>query len=300
MGTKVTSKQNLSKLETVFFIKCQGAEKKLKLGALEFNHVMSPCEKYLYVQLCNSKTEDAGKFIKIDVTTGERGYSVNPEWGWARDYMFSNGGDIIAETDRYGSWQVDANGSIIDRAGYYMCRVTAADYGAMSALPEYFDLHGKTPETCAMAMKSLEKFLMTCPTMFHGLSYGALALKSRAEIQMFLGDNVAALQSCVDALCLDPKVTVKRMLNSISKKLKLDKNALKPSDWVESLRVAVENNRNIELKKMEENSSKIKDRNAIVIGDINAGSKILDTKNSLFKYFVLIILLVIITVCFFK
>lgn len=83
MGIKLSAKKALPKLETTFFIESDGSKVRVKLGALNFNYTLSPCEKYLYVQLCNSKTEDAGKFIKIDTATGEKIYSVFPEWGWA-------------------------------------------------------------------------------------------------------------------------------------------------------------------------------------------------------------------------
>ncbi|HED1914421.1 TPA: hypothetical protein ACJIK4_001268 [Kluyvera cryocrescens] len=300
MVASVSTKENLPKLETTFHVKVNGSSINIKLGALEFNHVLSPCEKYLYVQLCNSTSEDSGKFIKLDVTTGRKIYSVGPEWGWARGYTFNHNGNICVETDHYGTWLVNDDGDISDRAGYYMRRVKTADYGTMRALPIFFELHGKTPETCAEAMEALERFLSTCSSMFHGLSYGALALKSRAEIQAFLGDNSGALQSCVDALCLDPKVTVKRMLNSLSKKLNLDKDTLKPSDWVESLKVDIEANRNIEINKIEENRNQIKDKDVIVVSEMKIMNKEPHAKNNIMKYFLLIVVLVAAVVILFK
>ncbi|MGG6193508.1 hypothetical protein ACQV2B_05340 [Pantoea allii] len=257
MGIKVSTKEALPKLETTFFIVSDDSKIRVKLGALNFNYILSPCEKYLYVQLCNSKTEDAGKFIKIDTATGEKIYSVFPEWGWASGYAFTDQGALIVESGHYGSWQIDDGGNIVDRAGYYLHRVNIADYGTMSALPDFFELHGKTPETCALAMASLERFLSSCFSMFHGVSYGASALKARAEIQVFMGDSEDALQSCVDALYLNPKATVKRMLNTLSKKLSIDKERLKQSEWAEQLKLSVEKIRNKEIESGEDSHRKV-------------------------------------------
>ncbi|MBW1212997.1 hypothetical protein KYI92_05615 [Pantoea allii] len=257
MGIKVSTKKALPKLETTFFIVSDDSKIRVKLGALNFNYILSPCEKYLYVQLCNSKTEDAGKFIKIDTATGEKIYSVFPEWGWASGYAFTDQGALIVESGHYGSWQIDDGGNIVDRAGYYLHRVNIADYGTMSALPDFFELHGKTPETCALAMASLERFLSSCFSMFHGVSYGASALKARAEIQVFMGDSEDALQSCVDALYLNPKATVKRMLNTLSKKLSIDKERLKQSEWAEQLKLSVEKIRNKEIESGEDSHRKV-------------------------------------------
>ncbi|HIE4239713.1 TPA: hypothetical protein ACXM6N_003132 [Serratia marcescens] len=268
MGVKVSTKEALSKLETTFFIVRDGSKVRVKLGALKFNYTLSPCDKYLYVQLCNSKTEDAGKFIKIDTATGVRIYSVFPEWGWASGYAFSDQRALVVETGHYGSWQVDDGGNIVDRPGYYLHRVNIADYGTTNALPDFFELHGKTPETCAVAMASLERFLSSCFSMFHGVSYGASALKARAEIQVFLGDNEGALQSCVDALYLNPKATVKRMLNTLRKKLNIDKEMLKHSEWAEQLKSSIENFRNKEIKRGEESR-----RGGISMADVTLTEK---------------------------
>lgn len=257
MGIKVSTKEGLPKLETTFFIVSDNSKISVKLGALNFNYTLSPCEKYLYVQLCNSKTEDAGKFIKIDTATGEKIYSVFPEWGWASSYSFTNHGALVVESEHYVSWQIDDVGNIVDRAGYYLHRVNIADYGTTNALPDFFELHGKTPETCAVAMASLERLLTSCFSMFHGISYGASALKARAEIQVFMGDSEGALQSCVDALYLNPKATVKRMLNTLSKKLSIDKEILKQSEWAEQLKLSVEKNRNKEIKSGEDNRREV-------------------------------------------
>ena len=132
-----------------------------------------------------------------------------------------------------------------------------ADYGTTNALPDFFELHGKTPETCAVAMASLERFLTSCFSMLHGISYGASALKARAEIQVFMGDSEGALQSCVDALYLNPKATVKRMLNTLSKKLNIDKEMLKQSKWAEQLKLSVEQIRNKEIKSSEDNLGEV-------------------------------------------
>lgn len=257
MGLKVSSKDNLPKLETIFSIEGYGSNVNIKLGALEFNHALSICEKYLYVQLCNSKSEDSGMFIKIDTATGGKIYSVIPEWGWASNYTFVDGEGLVVITHDYGSWRIDDRGNIVDRAGYYMHRVKVADHGVMRALPVFFELHGKTPETCAMAIESIDHFLETCSSMFHGLSYGALALKAKAEIMIFLGEDTIALQSCVDALNLDPKVSVKRMLNSLCKKLNLDKNSLRSTEWAEKLKISVEKFRANEFKQMEVNRGRV-------------------------------------------
>ena len=248
MGIKISIKDALPKLETTFFIVRDASKVRVKLGALNFNYTLSPCEKYLYVQLCNSKTEDGGKFIKIDTITGEKIYSVFPEWGWACGYAFTHQGALIVESGHYGSWQVDDSGRIVDRAGYYLHRVNIADYGTTSALPDFFELHGKNPETCAVALASLERLLTSCFSVFHGMSYGASALKARAEIQVLMGDSEGALQSCVDALYLNPKATVKRMLNTLSKKMGIDKEMLKHSEWAEQLKLSVEKIRNKEIE----------------------------------------------------
>ncbi|WP_432372483.1 hypothetical protein ACRPHP_19655 [Pantoea allii] len=293
MGIKVSTKKALPKLETTFFIVSDDSKIRVKLGALNFNYILSPCEKYLYVQLCNSKTEDAGKFIKIDTATGEKIYSVFPEWGWASGYAFTDQGALIVESGHYGSWQIDDGGNIVDRAGYYLHRVNIADYGTMSALPDFFELHGKTPETCALAMASLERFLSSCFSMFHGVSYGASALKARAEIQVFMGDSKDALQSCVDALYLNPKATVKRMLNTLSKKLSIDKERLKQSEWAEQLKLSVEKIRNKEIESGEDSHRKvIPTTNVTLTKKINVVNAFFGKKNE-------IILLVLIAILIF-
>ena len=52
MGINISTKEALPKLETTFFIVRDGLKVRAKLGALSFNYTLSPCEKYLYVQLC--------------------------------------------------------------------------------------------------------------------------------------------------------------------------------------------------------------------------------------------------------
>ncbi|HEI6927792.1 TPA: hypothetical protein SK292_002497 [Yersinia enterocolitica] len=265
MVTKISSQKDLPKLKTQFFMDSQGNRKTINLGALEFNHVLSPSGEYLFVQLCNSKSEDSGAFIKIDVATGEKLYSVLPEWGWANRYEFINGDNITVVTNNYGSYELDDMGSLVNRAEYYTSRVKSADHGTMSALPEFFKLHGNNAQNYDLAIESIDLFLKTCFSMFHGISWAVSALKSKAEVLGFRDEYESAQQCCVDALFLDSKAPVKRMLNNFSRKSSVDKETIEPSQWVKKLKVSVESVRTNEMNKSKDNYKELNEKQNVII-----------------------------------
>ncbi|MGI1757342.1 hypothetical protein [Serratia marcescens] len=265
MTTNISSQKDLQKLETNFIMENNGKRKTITLAALEFNHALSTSGKYLFVQLCNSKSEESGRFIKIDVTTGEKLYSVLPEWGWAKKYEFINDDGITVVTNNYGSYELDDKGNLVNRENYYMSRVKAADHGTMRALPEFFELHGKNERTYDLALESIDTFLETCFSMFHGLSWAASALKSKAEILGLREEYVNARQCCVDAISLDSRATVKRMLNTFNRKLNINTETLEASPWANKLKVSVEKVRADEINRVKQNNKKSNVRQDVII-----------------------------------
>ncbi|NHB62373.1 hypothetical protein [Photorhabdus sp. RW14-46] len=257
MDTKVSFRYNTSNLTTSITISNRNGKKTIKLKALEFNHKLSPSGKILVVQLANSQSDDSGKFVKINTENGERIYTISPEWGLADDYAFFGNDENLSIKVKYGSYEIDDTGLLIERKSYYLARVVASDISTISAFPAYFDLHGKNNETYQTALASLEKFIQSCFSMFHGVTWCSSALKTKAEILGWQDKTKDALQCCVDALALNPKATVKRMLNSFSKKLGIDKESVSPSDWVNMLKISVEKERNAAFKKSEEMSKRV-------------------------------------------
>ncbi|MBD8152259.1 hypothetical protein [Pantoea agglomerans] len=248
----ISSKKYLDTLETEFLIDNGSETITVRLGALEFNHALSPSGDFLLVQLANSKTEDSGKFVKIDTKTGDVVYSVMPEWGWASKYEFLNQSAFRVVTNDYGTHEVNENGMLLDRAGFYRIRIKSSDFCTANVIDKFFELHGKNTETFGLVLSSLDEVIEKCFSNFHGKTFCVRALKAKADVLIEMELLKEALQCCIDALNLDPKAPLKKLHKSLCKKLDIDDANLTPSGWVLELKKSAEEVRAKELMARDE------------------------------------------------
>ncbi|WP_208952173.1 hypothetical protein [Rahnella sp. ChDrAdgB13] len=178
----------------------------------------------------------------------------------ANEYLFSPNSDTLLVKLNFGAYAIDDEGVIINRSDYYMDIVKFASLSSIDSLPTFFVLHDKNEINYQIALNSMDKVLKCCGTMFHGLSWGAIALKAKAVVLGDMGRVEDALQCCVDAIAIDPKVTAKQMRNNFCRQLKIEKDNIAPSEWVSDFKKSVEKIRADELIKIGENYKQLNAR----------------------------------------
>lgn len=186
-----------------------------------FTVAISPCGRYGVVQTANSQSEDSNILEVLDLARGKIQFTVNPHTSWSTEYTFGAAQDGIknlwVHLGKLGKFAYSASGEFLDTEKYQTSRLEKGDYSeALLAAQELLKVAHSTENAViaqAAAERALAEGASTQP------AWEAIGHRVRAESLEIQGKLAEAVQAYDEALRINPKIGVKRKVDSLRKTL---------------------------------------------------------------------------------
>ncbi len=221
------------------------------LNALSNDGILSLTGKYFFIQLFRSDHEDSNKSFLFDLVAGNVLFGRILECGIRGKFYFDNCDRLFISTE-YGEFEINQNGEIPNIESYYRNCLNAGGECSIYLLKRYLERQNFSQDACKRVISSIDKTIPLLFDTFHGAYSGAEVFKIRAELMERNEHYEEALQSYFNAKFLNNKITVKRKISNLCKKLNIDMDQLKASEIVQKL---LKNN--IEIRELEMENSRI-------------------------------------------
>ena len=190
-----------------------------KLEANIFNSGISDSGRYAICQTANNPKSDHGNLlVSFDATTGAELFSVNPcEWASSYEFIEDIPYFVVVISD-LGKFRYDLHGNFIDAQKYNTARLNCNRFEIVLLAAEEIlkssqldKLQAKTALEAAVRARSLGAD--------KDIRYKPIALKIEGLAHEVLGNTKEALSAFEEALKINPKIGVKRKVDSLRKKL---------------------------------------------------------------------------------
>lgn len=246
---KIEIKKNIDALiTTVTIYELNNRLFSRQLNALSDEFLLSSSGDYFVIQLLGSNHIDSNKCFLFNTKTGVEIFGKQLDCGIPKGYFFDNNDKLFAST-KYGDFEIDLNGNVINLEQYYRNCLYVGEADAIFLAKKYLHHLNYSDKACNIVLDSMNTALLNQFKEFHGGAWGAEACKIKGEIFELNSMENDALQSYMDAVYLNKNIAVKRKINTLCKKLGLSKDSLKASSIVERL---LETNIALREAKMEE------------------------------------------------
>lgn len=187
-------------------------------AAIIFSNGLSADGRFAACQTCNSDSKrDSAILTVFDLVLGKELHRFSPESGWPTRYSFSPDGDtvILNRSDDDEGFAYKLDGTFIDRDRWIHSRLKAGDIYVVEKVMR--ETRG------APAQDTAERLLQSLALALsdHHLqdSSRAFALRLQGEVFEAEGALEKALESYTQAMAINPKIGVKRRVDSLRKKL---------------------------------------------------------------------------------
>jgi len=211
------SSHNLSGVFSIFNANGDG-EFSISLNANIFNSAISNHGLLAAVQTANNYDhEDGNKLTVVDIKNKEILFSVNPETGWADDYVFDESNKTIRVSLKdLGDFRYDSFGNFLDGEEYLSARLNSRQYNQILMSVEIL-LARNDPNDIPKLISAIDRARQMGANDDKSWSAVSFKLEGIAyEIQGELNKSVHAFEN---AIALNPKIGVKRKMDAIKKKL---------------------------------------------------------------------------------
>lgn len=220
-----------------------------KFGALIISYKLSLSGTFLVVNLADSQHDDAGKVFIFNLKDNQILFSGFIDIGYISEFDFLGENEDLYATNHFGSYEIKKNGEVVDIDKVYYDAVMAADTYSIEYIEPYLESNNFSEDAIKQVVHSLDRIIDSQFNQFHGISWAATALRRRGEYLEMLNENNEALSNYIDAIFLDPKIGVKRKLATLSKKLGVNLQDIKPSDRALRIKESCEQHREISSAK---------------------------------------------------
>lgn len=186
--------------------------------ALLFNNGISPSGDYAIWQTCNNPDSDVGnKLFFIDLINKRTAWAIPPEPGRADDYEFDDEKRILRLIYRAGqSYKYNYDGKFLDAEKLETNLLTSdLSYEVLWAVEDKLKSKSVTASDYPKLIEYLEAALKKRP---EALTESSI-YRRLGEMHYELGDFPLGKKEFENALRLNPKVGVKRILAKINKEL---------------------------------------------------------------------------------
>jgi hypothetical protein len=192
------------------------------LSSNVYNTGLSPDGSMAAVQLTMSAGPDSNHLMLIDVTHRRVVFSVNPETRWADAYQFKEHPTrLVVVLEGVGSFDYDEAGKCLDQHYFHDPAFNSGKFSELIPAAEVL-------LTMAISQKDQAKAHIALKMAIKARSLGAdkdfrwnpAALKVQGLAHEALGNNQEALDCLLKAASLNPRLGIKRKIESLSTKLK--------------------------------------------------------------------------------
>lgn len=208
---------------TFYVISSAGRELiKRKFKANLFNSAISDSGDFAVCQTANSPAdEDGNRLTAFDVEKNVELFSIHPPTGWADRYTFVEDipqlGVII---NKIGTFYYDIQGNFINSEDFNVARLRCDRYDVILLAAE--EIVKASELNNQLANATLEATIRALSLGAEkDQSWKAVALKIQGLAHEFLCNNEDAIAAFDEALQINPKIGVKRKVDSLRKKLKI-------------------------------------------------------------------------------
>lgn len=208
------------RLSGIFYVfSCSGEILiKKELNANIARSALSTDGKYAVCQTANNRDhEDGNTFHGFDVVNKAQLFSCHPETGWGDGYDFDTETPyFFVKVKNVGKFKYDKNGVFLDKKKYELAQLKSKEFShAIFAADEIIKEENLSTKRAQLVLDA----------MINARSNGAdsdpqwkaHALKLQGLANDFLGNKEEALKNLEEALSLNPKIGVKRKIDSLKK-----------------------------------------------------------------------------------
>ena len=189
---------------------------KKRLKSNIYNSGLSSNGKLAVCQTANNpKSEDGNTLSAFDVEKGMELFSIHPATSWAESYEFSEDNQyVIVVMQGIGKFRYDRQGNFLDADNFLKARLNCQDYSQilLAVEDEVARLSTDNAQTFWEAVSRARALGADKDT-----SWKAVALKLQGIISEQMGNSEEAIKSYQEALKLNPKIGIKRRLDSLLK-----------------------------------------------------------------------------------
>ena len=183
---------------------------------------ISDCGQYVVVQTCHAPSGPDGNLLEVhDVVRKQPLFSVKPATPWSRAYAFDVEVDRLAKlwviVDKLGRCAYDGSGSFLDHQGLMRAELNSPDVSTRLPAAQRLLQSSTSPAELETVLSVAEVAMKMNPTLDDG--WVAKAVRLQGEALEALGRGSEAVAASEKALCIDPKIGVKKKLVALRKKL---------------------------------------------------------------------------------
>lgn len=189
--------------------------------ALMLNNGISDDGKYAICQTANAPGDDGNKLFLFDLEKGTLLWKKPPDSGWAYKYEFdTEKGFIYLVYLRLGKFRYDMQGNFLDHEKWMQARIDKGSGVELAYMVS--DMSKEVNKSSSEA--EMQKLLDICDLAFkrgfeNNPGAKAIAFRVQGEVYDLKGELDKAKEKYELALALDPKVGVKRRLDSLKKEI---------------------------------------------------------------------------------
>ncbi|AOF54424.1 hypothetical protein E5343_00620 [Rodentibacter caecimuris] len=175
-------------------------------------------DNYLLIQFARSDGDDAFKLYFIDLLNNKVIFSVYPEFYW--DEVNSYDGNILVIKNKYGSFEVNNFGQLVDNVTYLKAVAVSYSIESLDAVSQLFSKLDKNKDNIQFYHSVLDECFVKIQSEFHALGYLANLLKIKGEIFEYQNDFYNAYRVYALGLKLNAKLSVRNAIKRVSKQLR--------------------------------------------------------------------------------
>lgn len=187
-----------------------------------FSIAISTCGRFMAVQTCNApKSPDGNLFEVHDILSKATLFAKVPETPWSKKFAFDVEGGAVkqvwAYVDGLGRFAYSPSGEFIGAKKYQAASLDKGDYASRLFAVEKLLRESSDSKSAERALAVLES---VAPEVPHAeLSWQAKACRLKGEAMEALGRMAEAVSAYEVAIGFDPKIGVKKRLDSLRKRI---------------------------------------------------------------------------------
>lgn len=187
-----------------------------------FSIAISPCGRFMAVQTCNApKSPDGNLFEVLDILSKATLFSKAPDTPWSKKFVFDVDGGTLKQVWAYveglGKFAYSPLGEFIGAKKYQAASLDKGDYASRLFAVEKLLRESSDAKNAERALAVLESVLPEVPHAES--SWHAKACRLKGEALEVLGRLAEAVSSYELAIGFDPKIGVKKRLDSLRKRI---------------------------------------------------------------------------------
>lgn len=187
-----------------------------------FSIAISPCGRFMAVQTCNAPKSPGGNLLEVhDILSKATLFSKAPDTPWSKKFAFDVDRGALKQVWAYveglGRFAYSPSGEFIGAKKYQAASLDKGDYASRLFAIEKLLRESSDDKSAERALAVLETVLPEVPHAES--SWQAKACRLKGEALEALGRMAEAVSAYELAIGFDPKIGVKKRLDSLRKRI---------------------------------------------------------------------------------